>query len=94
MGRLYVYNKTMQELTLIPMVLNLIKLLDNEVLIFMSNVNLQTQDLNVLDLTFFNTIQSLHYKEAQKNIDLLMAAEKAFEEFSPISLNHIFLTLR
>ncbi|WOG92956.1 hypothetical protein DCAR_0312234 [Daucus carota subsp. sativus] len=52
-------------------------------------------DLNVLDLGFFNAIQSLRYKESPKTVDeLVSAVEKAYEDFSPISSNHIFLTLQ
>ncbi|OMO69418.1 hypothetical protein CCACVL1_19514 [Corchorus capsularis] len=39
-------------------------------------------DLNVLDLGFFSAIQSLHYQEAPRNIDELVAAiEKSFNDF-------------
>lgn len=52
-------------------------------------------DLNVLDLGFFNVIQSLRYKESPKNIDeLVTAVEKAFEDFSLVLSNNIFLTLQ
>lgn len=52
-------------------------------------------DLNILDLGFFNAIQSLKHKEAPKTVDdLVRAVENAFENFSPIKSNMIFLTLQ
>ncbi|XP_058775250.1 uncharacterized protein LOC131649505 [Vicia villosa] len=52
-------------------------------------------DLNILDLGFFNAIQSLQYKESPKSIDdLLKAVEKSFEELSAVKSNHIFLSLQ
>ncbi|XP_057418948.1 uncharacterized protein LOC130713174 [Lotus japonicus] len=52
-------------------------------------------DLNVLDLGFFNAIQSLQHKEAPKNIDQLVSAVvKSFEDFSIIKSNFIFVTLQ
>ena len=51
--------------------------------------------LNVLDLDFFNAIQSLQYKDAPKSInELICVVERSFEEFSTIKSNHIFLTLQ
>ena len=52
-------------------------------------------DLNVLDLGFFSTIQSLQYKESPKNIDdLVNIVVKSFEAFPSKKSNHIFLTLQ
>ena len=52
-------------------------------------------DLNVLDLGFFRSIQTLQHQEAPKNIDELQAAvEKAFNELSPHCLNNVFLSLQ
>ncbi|KAK4284387.1 hypothetical protein QN277_001230 [Acacia crassicarpa] len=52
-------------------------------------------DLNILDLGFFNAIQSLQYKEVPKTTDDLIAAVvKSFESFSSIKSNKIFLTLQ
>ncbi|XP_074377622.1 uncharacterized protein LOC141719139 [Apium graveolens] len=55
----------------------------------------KSPDLNVLDLGFFNAIQSLRYKVAPKTIDELVGAvEEAYEAFSPKLSNKIFLTLQ
>lgn len=52
-------------------------------------------DLNVLDLGFFNAIQSLQQKEPVKSIDELVGAvQKAFDEFSTVQSNKIFSTLQ
>lgn len=52
-------------------------------------------DMNVLDLGFFNAIQSLQHKEAPKTIDdLIFAVENAFDTFSSTDSNKIFLTLQ
>jgi len=52
-------------------------------------------DFNVLDLGFFNAIQSLQHKEAPKTIDdLIMAIEKSFLDFTTSESNKIFLTLQ
>jgi hypothetical protein len=52
-------------------------------------------DLNVLDLGFFNAIQSLQHKEAPNSIDeLVKAVENSFEAFSTVKSNRIFLTLQ
>jgi hypothetical protein len=51
--------------------------------------------LNVLDLGFFNIIQSLQHKEAPKNVDeLVSSVVKAFEDFPSSESNKIFLTLQ
>ncbi|KAI5419637.1 uncharacterized protein LOC127137097 [Lathyrus oleraceus] len=52
-------------------------------------------DLNVLDLGFFNAIQSLQQKEPVKSIDELVGAvQKAFDEFSTVQSNKNFSTLQ
>ncbi|XP_058726901.1 uncharacterized protein LOC131598302 [Vicia villosa] len=52
-------------------------------------------DLNILDLGYFNAIQSLQYKESLNSIDeLVKVVEKSFETFSTVKSNHIFLTLQ
>lgn len=52
-------------------------------------------DLNVLDLGFFNAIQSLQYQIASRSIDdLIEATEKAFFQFPETKLNFVFLTLQ
>ncbi|XP_028782212.1 uncharacterized protein LOC114738342 [Neltuma alba] len=64
------------------------------------NIRLMNQppnspDLNILDLGFFNGIQSLQYKEAPKTVDDLIAAMvKSFESFLAVKSNKIFLTLK
>ncbi|WOH11073.1 hypothetical protein DCAR_0830552 [Daucus carota subsp. sativus] len=52
-------------------------------------------DLNVLDHGFFSAIQSLRYKVCVRTIDeLIDAVENAYETFSPVLSNNIFLTLQ
>lgn len=52
-------------------------------------------DLNVLDLGFFASIQSLQYKEAPSTIDELVAAVvKAFNDESVECLDNVFLSLQ
>ena len=52
-------------------------------------------DLNVLDLGFFNAIQSLQYKESLTTVDeLVNVVVKSFENFPTVKSNHIFLTLQ
>jgi hypothetical protein len=52
-------------------------------------------DLNVLDLGYFRSIQSLQQKESTNTIDELLAAvERTFEEYDSIISNRIFLTLQ
>ena len=64
------------------------------------NISVTTQppnspDLNVLDLGFFNSIQSLQYKKRSKDIDHLIAnVEKAFDETEREALNNVFLSLQ
>jgi hypothetical protein len=52
-------------------------------------------DMNVLDLGFFNAIQSLQHQSAPKNIDkLIHVVDKAFEALESKKLNNVFLTLQ
>ncbi len=52
-------------------------------------------DFNVLDLGFFNSIQSLQYQEAPKSIeDLIQAVEKSFYDLDLCKLNNVYLTLQ
>lgn len=46
-------------------------------------------------LDFFNAIQTLHYREAPRNIgDLIKSVEKAFDTFPTNKSNRVFLTLQ
>jgi hypothetical protein len=52
-------------------------------------------DLNVLDLGFFNSIQSLQQKEVTKSVDeLIQVVENAFEAYDCKNSNKIFLSLQ
>ncbi|KAM3395031.1 hypothetical protein P3S68_004035 [Capsicum galapagoense] len=52
-------------------------------------------DLNMLDLEFFNAIQSLQHQEAPKTMhELVNAVIKAYELFPTEKINRIFLTLQ
>jgi len=52
-------------------------------------------DLNVLDLGFFNSLQSLTYDRISRNLDELIAnVENEFEKYDPDTLNRVFLTLQ
>ncbi|XP_058208226.1 uncharacterized protein LOC131321239 [Rhododendron vialii] len=52
-------------------------------------------DMNVLDLGFFRSIQSLQHQQAPLTIDQLVdAVEKSFEELSLDNLNRVFLSLQ
>ena len=54
-----------------------------------------SSDLNVLDLGFFNAIQSLQYKESPTTVDeLVNVVVKSFETFPTVKSNHIFMTLQ
>uniref|UniRef100_A0A0A9BDH3 Tc1-like transposase DDE domain-containing protein n=1 Tax=Arundo donax TaxID=35708 RepID=A0A0A9BDH3_ARUDO len=51
-------------------------------------------DLNILDLGFFNSLQSIQQKTTCKTKEELVAAvDKAFEEYQVSKANRIFLTL-
>lgn len=52
-------------------------------------------DLNVLDLGFFRSIQSLQDKECTTNVDeLIKVVEKSFEEYPTSKINQVFLSLQ
>jgi hypothetical protein len=52
-------------------------------------------DLNVLDLGFFNSLQSLTYDRISRNLDDLIAnVEHEFDNYDPDTLNRVFLTLQ
>jgi hypothetical protein len=52
-------------------------------------------DLNVLDLGYFNSIQSLQHKKAPKSIDeLIEAVHESFNALTADSLNDVFLSLQ
>ncbi|KAL6581619.1 hypothetical protein OROMI_007542 [Orobanche minor] len=52
-------------------------------------------DLNVLDLGFFRAIQSLQQKMRARTIpELVHAVEKAYDDYPPIKLNYVWLTLQ
>ena len=51
----------------------------------------RSPDFNVLDLGFFNSIQSLRYKSRPKDIDdLLLKVQDAFEKSKPKTLDNVF----
>jgi len=64
------------------------------------NIELMNQppnspDLNILDLGFFNHIQSLQSKRCAVNVDdLIEAVQDAFQETSPTALSDNFITLQ
>ena len=61
----------------------------------MVNQPAKSPDLNVLDLGFFNAIQSLQYQRPSKNIDTLIGSvNEAFLELSDEKLENNFQTLR
>ena len=52
-------------------------------------------DFNVLDLGFFNAIQSLQYQLSARDVDSLIAAtQQAFNDLDERKLNKVFLTLQ
>lgn len=52
-------------------------------------------DLNILDLGFFNSIQSLQHKKMPKNVDELLAAiNEAYYELDPQTLCFVWVTLQ
>jgi hypothetical protein len=52
-------------------------------------------DLNVLDLGFFNSLQSLSYDRVSRNLDDLIAnVTNEFDNYDPDTLNRVFLTLQ
>jgi hypothetical protein len=55
----------------------------------------QSPDMNICDLAFFASIQSLYHKKVgiKTNVDLIDAVEEAFAEYNPQKLDHAFLSL-
>ncbi|GAA0148874.1 hypothetical protein LIER_36814 [Lithospermum erythrorhizon] len=52
-------------------------------------------DLNILDLGFFSAIQSLQRKACARTFEqLVLAVQKAFEDYPPKKVNHVFVTLQ
>ena len=52
-------------------------------------------DLNILDLGFFNSIQSIQYQQSPKNIDeLIEVVQKAFQDVTTTSTDNVFLSLQ
>ncbi|XP_010462775.1 PREDICTED: uncharacterized protein LOC104743384 [Camelina sativa] len=52
-------------------------------------------DLNILDLGFFNAIQTLQHEVCPKTIEeLVSAVEVMFDEYPPYLVNRIFVTLQ
>jgi hypothetical protein len=55
----------------------------------------QSPDLNVNDLGFFNSLQSLYYQSLPKNsIELIEMVDKAFKNYDWHKLNRLWLTLQ
>ncbi|XP_057248193.1 uncharacterized protein LOC130590181 [Beta vulgaris subsp. vulgaris] len=55
----------------------------------------QSPDMNVLDLGFFNAIQTLKDQIAPRSVkQLVKAVNKAFDNYDPKLCNHIWLTLQ
>lgn len=53
------------------------------------------RDFNVIDLGFFDVIQSLQDQSARKNIDVLIeVVENAFTDPESTKLNYVFLALQ
>ena len=62
--------------------------------IIVSSQPARSPDFNILDLGFFNSIQSLQYKKRPKDIDdLICKVENAFEETLPDTLDNVFYSL-
>jgi hypothetical protein len=52
-------------------------------------------DLNVLDLGFFASLQSLTYERVSRNLDeLIQNVQNEFDNYDPDTLNRVFLTLQ
>jgi hypothetical protein len=52
-------------------------------------------DMNILDLGFFASLQSLTFRRAAKSIDeLIQNVKNEFEEYNPSSVKKVFLTLQ
>lgn len=63
--------------------------------IILSKQPAQSPDLNVNDLAFFRSIQSLYYEASPDDeSDLINAVLQAYEEYSVASINRMWLTLQ
>jgi len=52
-------------------------------------------DLNVLDLGFFASLQSLTYERISRHLDeLIQNVQNEFNNYDPDTLNRVFLTLQ
>jgi hypothetical protein len=52
-------------------------------------------DLNVLDVGFFASLQSLTYERISRNLDdLIENVQKEFDNYDPTTLNRVFLILQ
>ncbi|CAN6195177.1 unnamed protein product [Urochloa humidicola] len=52
-------------------------------------------DLNILDLGFFASIQSIQFKNAARTIgDIVNVVQQEFDKYSPVTSNRIFVTLQ
>lgn len=52
-------------------------------------------DLNVLDLCFFSSIQSIQYQQSPRNIDeLIEIVQKAFQDVTRTAADNVFLSLQ
>lgn len=52
-------------------------------------------DMNVLDLGFFSSLQSLTCRKAPRNVDdLIQIVEKEYEDYKPGTQRRVFLTLQ
>jgi hypothetical protein len=59
------------------------------------NQPVNSPDLNVLDLGFFNSLQSLSYDTVSRNLDdLIQNVKNEFDRYDPDTLNRVFLTLQ
>ena len=52
-------------------------------------------DLNILDLGFFASIQSIQFKNATRTVvDIVNVVQREFDNYSPVLSNRIFVTLQ
>jgi hypothetical protein len=59
------------------------------------NQPVNSPDLNVLDLGFFASLQSLTYERISRNLDdLIQNVTNEFDNYDPDTLNRVFLTLQ
>jgi hypothetical protein len=90
------YNMTMLSHTSGMMTLSFRKLFKNSRFdIQLTCQPANSPDLNVLDLGFFNTIQSLQHQYLPRTIDeLITAVQDCFQKLHHSTLNNTFLTLQ